>query len=84
MDAFKGNYRNKYASSDDMECPLENCLELDTQEHMFSCKALKCDSKSVYTDIFSSDMDILLQAGKTLLKLVEIREDLLENKETLN
>ena len=84
MYTVKGNYRNKYASSDDMECPLENCLELDTQEHMFSCKALKCDSKSVYTDIFSSDMDILLQAGKTLLKLVEIREDLLENKETLN
>ena len=79
----KGNFRNKY-KSDDAFCPIKGCNEIETQDHIMSCEPvihifgnnLECE----YKDIFSDKIDELLKVGTTLLKLVEIRQSLIESE----
>ena len=77
----KGNFRNKYTSSS-LECPLDGCSEIDTQPHLFECTAMR-NASSIpahvkYEDIFSKDLDKLLDVGTILIQLVEIRDRLKE------
>ena len=74
----KNNFRNNYKNTNIL-CPL--CEEKDdTQEHIFECKNIKSiyRDESKYEDIFSKDMEVLLQTAKTLKTLVQVRELLLE------
>ena len=81
MYEVKGNFRNKYVSSD-LSCPLNGCSEVDSQAHLFNCSAIVREFPSLqgasYEDIFSNDSDKLLKIGNILLKIIQIREKLIE------
>ena len=80
----KGNFRNKYLSNNiDMTCVIEGCDEIETQDHIMSCRPVlqiygNLDKK--YDNIFSENLDELLEIGKTLLKLIEIRDGLIDSR----
>ena len=75
----RNNFRNHYYQTNIM-CPL--CKEEeDSQEHLFKCISIRSKlqydiSNIVYEDIFSTDVDKLLEVGFLLKDLTEIRSDL--------
>ena len=78
---MKHNFRNKY-SNENLECQIIGCSDPEMPGHIFTCQVLlKEYGKTLlcqYDDIFSEDMDKLLEVGKTLKELVNIRKLLLE------
>jgi hypothetical protein len=74
----KNNFRNNYTKTNTL-CPLCNLSE-DTQSHLFDCTMI-VDQKNkptttTYKDIFSPDINRLLDVAKELKTIVKIREDL--------
>ena len=53
-----------------------------TQEHLLSCIMIKphVDADLQYTDIFSDNSDILLDAAVKLERVVEVRKTLIEGR----
>jgi hypothetical protein len=78
----RNNFRNNYRE-DNIQCPLCEKAQ-DTQQHLFTCETLQSLLPSPVTsnhdDIFSSDIDTLTIVAKELKILVEIRENLIEEK----
>ena len=83
MYEFKNNFRKKYENTD-LFCPV--CLdpnEVDTQQHLYFCRALN-DSPNVDTHekLFSEDKDDIFEAAKATKILVKRRERLLMEAST--
>lgn len=73
----KNNFRNNYQNTNIL-CPL--CEEKDdTQEHLFACKELNrvTEKDCKYEDIFSNEIEVLLNVAKNLKEIVGLRETLL-------
>ena len=73
----KNNFRNNYKNTNIL-CPL--CEEKDdTQEHLFACKDLNhvTENDCKYEDIFSNEIEVLLNVAKNLKEIVGLRETLL-------
>ena len=75
----KNNFRNNYRNTDTL-CPLCSSFN-DSQEHIFECtRILQVHNQNItcsHEDVFSRDIDTLLEVSRILLKLVKIRENLL-------
>ncbi len=58
-------------------------MEDDTQEHLFQCEKLICNTvvECTYEDIFSDNNDVLLNVAVKLKKIVEWRKTLLNPEE---
>ena len=81
----KCNFRKKY-QEDNLLCDLHGCDQIDTQEHIFTCKPL-IDSigrttQNVYSNIFSDNLETLLNVGKELVELVTKRKILTQETES--
>ena len=70
---FKENYKNSYQS---IACPLR-LVQPDTRVHCVQCLVVKTkvDVQGSYSDIF--DEDIPINISKTLMKISNLREDIL-------
>ena len=71
----RNNFRNQYRTN--LLCPL-CCEQEDSQEHLLKCKVILKELSGQqyhYEDIFSEDLDKLLNIAKALKKVVKIRED---------
>ena len=77
----KNNFRNNYKNTNIL-CPLCE-MEDDTQEHLFQCEKLICNTAvgCTYEDIFSDNNDVLLNVAVKLKKIVEWRKTLLNPEE---
>ena len=70
------NYGNKSV------CPISTSREDDTQEHIFKCLAIKLNSSQVfhmnakYEDIFSSNLDKLINISRICESAARTRERL--------
>ena len=75
----KNNFRNNYKNTN-INCPLCDLTE-DTQDHLFTCFKIRYEiSETIehnHADIYSDDVETLLGVGKTLKKLVDARDKLL-------
>ena len=74
----KNNFRNKY--QENLNCVL--CEEeICQQSHLYKCSVIRRvvgQIKGDYEDLFSDDLDKLLEAAKTVKILVETRQILLD------
>ena len=76
----RNNFRNKYQNSNIL-CPLCT-VEKDTQEHLLKCTSIQKNLNTTinlqYEDIFSNDNDTLLNIAKSLKKIIELREEMVQ------
>ena len=65
----------------DKECPLTNCLELDSLPHLLTCRELKGAvprSPAIqYSDVYSMDLGKQLEATTLYSQLLAARDKLL-------
>ena len=73
----RNNFRNNYVAQDTI-CPV--CRECkDSQEHLFDCGPVTLmvdEHECKYEDIFSNDINTLLNVSKVLKQIVKAREKL--------
>ena len=75
----RNNFRNQYVDQN-INCTLCE-TEIDEQSHIFTCKVIKQVTGSMnsqYEDLFSSDIDKLFEAAKTVKILDETKKILLD------
>ena len=74
MFSVRNNFRNNYAST---LCPL-CAAEEDSQEHLLTCSVIKSyyTTTMKYDEIFSDDINVLLDTASELTKIVNIRSTL--------
>ena len=78
---FKANFRREYAN---LECPFKcSTKHEDSQENIFICKSLKTDKNNTKFNDFFGDDSKKLMASIIFLKLLEERENILENMEII-